>query len=378
MNIPESLAHVRAWGEACDWRGYDPYDALNSPFAQLLTAGTPLGKRMLTQAVKRSPLNLRPLLRIPTGWNAMAVALVASGYTRLAAAGDEGATAPARRWLDWLVENHSGSDGLAWGYHFPVQTRFFGYESGAPNAIATSFAAHALLDGVELLGEKRYAAPLRAVADFVCDELLVGSSRPYFRYLRGEEELVHNANALVAGVLARTSRVLADDAIAAPVPETVATTLAAQRSDGAWPYADLRGHGWVDNFHTGYVLESLSHCAGVHGVPDARRRGYAYWTERLFLPDGSPKYFPDRTYPLDAQAYSQAVEAHLASSDLIGDAQARARRAAEVLVEAMIGPDGRVYFQRHRRWTNRIAFVRWSAAPTFRAIAGLRLAESRG
>jgi hypothetical protein len=41
---------VRMWGEARDWCGYDPYDALNSPAAGLLTAGTQMGRRLLTQA----------------------------------------------------------------------------------------------------------------------------------------------------------------------------------------------------------------------------------------------------------------------------------------------------------------------------------------
>src|SRR4051812_14118261 len=152
----EAVARIRGWGEPRGWIGYDPYDALNSPLAPVLTGGTLLGRRLLTQAVKHSPLNLRPLLRIPREHNAMAIALVASAYARLAAGGDEAAAAGSARWLDWLVAAHTGGNaGLAWGYHFEVQTRFFGYARGEPNAIATSFAAHAFVDGLELLGDER-------------------------------------------------------------------------------------------------------------------------------------------------------------------------------------------------------------------------------
>jgi hypothetical protein len=49
-------------GAARDWRGYDPYDALNSPAAPFLTLGTQLGRRLLTQAVKLSPVNVQPTL----------------------------------------------------------------------------------------------------------------------------------------------------------------------------------------------------------------------------------------------------------------------------------------------------------------------------
>ena len=84
--IGEATASIRAWGEARDWRGFDPYDALNSPAAGLLALGPPLGRRLFTQAVKLSPLNLRPALGIRPAWNAKALGLVASGYARLWAA----------------------------------------------------------------------------------------------------------------------------------------------------------------------------------------------------------------------------------------------------------------------------------------------------
>ena len=60
----DAIKRIRAWGEARDWRGYDPYDGLASPAAGVLSLGTALGRRVLTQAVKLSPLNLRPLLGI--------------------------------------------------------------------------------------------------------------------------------------------------------------------------------------------------------------------------------------------------------------------------------------------------------------------------
>ena len=81
--IEEAVVRIRAWGEAREWKGYDPYDALNSPAARVLSLGTTLGRRMLTQTVKLSPLNLRPALGVKPEWNAKALGLVASAYARL-------------------------------------------------------------------------------------------------------------------------------------------------------------------------------------------------------------------------------------------------------------------------------------------------------
>ena len=357
---------VRAWGEARDWRGYDPYDALNSPIAPLLTLGSGFGRRLLTQALKLSPLNLRPLLGIKPAWNAKAVALVASAYVRLAAAGDETARPHAARWLDWLEENHSGGDfGLAWGYHFPVQTRFFPYDSGVPNTIATAFAAHAFLDARDLLGDERRGEVARSAAQFLVGRLLRDEpGGAYFRYLPGEDELVHNANLLACGVLARAG-------VEHDARNPLVSSLVAQRADGSWPYSERAGGDWVDNFHTSYVLESLAHCRTLDpAVVPALERGIGYWRRELFLPDGTPKYTPTRLFPVDAHCYASAIDAWVALGDVM-----EARRLAQLLVGRMQDPAGFIWFQRRRFLTNRVPFVRWTTAPSFRALAGLLLAS---
>lgn len=362
IGIDAAVARIRAWGEARDWRGRDPYDALTSPLAPALTLGSPLGRRLLTQAVKRSPLDLRPLLRIPPAHNAKALALVASGYARLAAAGDESARPAAERWLAWLDANRA-LGGRGWGYHFDVQTRFFHYSAQTPNAIATSFAAQAFLDGVELLGDPRWLDPAEEACEFLLEELLrSGPAGPYFAYLPGHDELVHNANALCCAVLDR--RGARPDVVA----EAIATTLAAQRADGSWPYAEGPAGDWVDNFHTAYILESLARI----GAPEALARGCDYWERALFLADGTPRYSPERTYPLDAHCYASAVDAWLALGEL-----GRAERVAALLVERMLDPSGKVHFQQRRLHMSRVPFIRWTAAPSFRALAGVLLAHAR-
>jgi polysaccharide biosynthesis protein VpsJ len=366
--VAPAVARIRAWGEERDWRGYDPYDALNSPAAPVLTLGTRLGRRVLTQVVKRSPVNLRPLLRIGPDWNAKAIGLVASGYARLAAAGDAAARAAAERWLDWLAANHSGDEaGLAWGYHFDVQTRFFRYAKGTPNTIATSFVAQAFLDGASLLGDERRRDAAASVAEFLESRMLAeGPLGPYFRYLPGEDELVHNANLLACAVCARAGR-------PEPARRALVTSLRAQREDGSWPYSEGPQGRWVDNFHTGYVLESLAACKDLDAdVPERLARGLDYWSRTMFLPDGTPKYTPDSLYPVDAHCYATAIDTWLAAGDL-----AQAQRLATQLVNRMLDRAGYVHFQQNRYWTNRVPFVRWTTAPTFKALAGVLMGRAR-
>jgi hypothetical protein len=358
--LEDALARIRAWGEARDWKGYDPYDGLNSPAAELLSLRTKLGRRLLTQTVKRSPLNLRPALRIRPDWNSKALGLVASAYARLwAATRDESARREAERWLTWLEEHHSGdASGMAWGYHFDVETRFFSYPRGSANTIATSFVARAFLDGHELLGEERWREPALAAARYLASNML--AKEGYFGYLPDERELVHNANLLACAVLTRAGHL-------DPVRKSLEISLRAQREDGSWPYAEGPRGTWVDNFHTAYVLESLAVCEPVFPeVRSALERGFNFWERELFLPDGTPKYAVGHVYPIDAHCYASAIDAWVAGGRL-----EPALRTASLLIERMIDPSGYAWFQKRRLWTNRVPFVRWTTAPSFSALAGV-------
>jgi len=376
----DAVDSIRRWGEDRDWRGYDPYDALNSPFATYLTLDTAFGRRALTQVVKRSPLNLRPLLRIQPAYNDKALGLVASGYARLAVArADDTAADAAHRWLDRVVSDAVvDGTGRAWGYHFDVRTRFFGYAKGTPNTIATSFVAHALLDGLELLGEARFGDAAREAAGFLVDHMLDSDEdRSFFRYVPDERELVHNANLLACSVVARTSA-LRDEPLDERVAAAVATSVEAQRADGSWAYSAGPVGDWVDNFHTGYVLESLGRCAAlVDDLQPVLERGFSYWERELFVPTGEPKPTPRRRFPVDAHDYAQTIETWLSALNWHDEAFERAERTADLLVKRMLNAHGYVDFQCGRFLTNRVPFVRWTTAPAFRALAGLELARSR-
>ena len=126
------------------------------------------------------------------------------------------------------------------------------------------------------------------------------------------------------------------------------------------------------------MLESLEGCTAlVDGLTPALDRGFDYWERALFQPDGEPRPKPGRRFPVDAHDYAQAIETWLSAHHRRHDALERAERTAELLVTRMLEPDGYVAFQRGRWLTNRVPFVRWTTAPTFRALAGLELARSR-
>ena len=257
-----------------DFKGWDPYDALASPLVNAV-ARSRRTRTVAVQALRRFPLNLRAILGVPRIQHVKALALGVSAYARAADSLSDSqyanyAEALAELVLDRALERPSG---LAWGYEFDVQTRWGYYRAGEPNAIVTSFAANALLDVAAASGRSVFSEAAAAAVSFVLDELLVDDRHgPFFTYVPGSTVLIHNANVLVSGLVARVDRSseLALDA--------AWTTVRRQHAIGAWPYGERAGLEWVDGFHTAYVLDALQRWVAV-GVSDFEQpvsRGLAF------------------------------------------------------------------------------------------------------
>jgi hypothetical protein len=133
---------------------------------------------------------------------------------------------------------------------------------------------------------------------------------------------------------------------------------------------------WVDSFHTGYNLIALEEASALlPGDPyrKALEKGYAFYREHFFLPDGTVKYYHDRVYPLDAHAFAHALITLHTFRKYDKTAAALRDRVREKLVELFRAPEGYFYYQRGRRCVNRIPYLRWVEVWVFHAL--LRILE---
>jgi hypothetical protein len=331
----------------------------------------------LTQLVKHSPIDPRRLLGIPPGKSAAAIAQAISAYSR------NGFLAPneAREKLSRMVMvlkdlQCNGFDQPCWGYHFDVQTRVFFYPRGAPNTIATAFAAQALLDAYEYAGVERGLVDASGAGDFFLRHIpqTETSSGAYFGYLVGDRTPIHNSNMLVAALLGRLWRHPGRREYLDAAEAALNYTLAHQRSDGSWPYGELPHIGWIDNFHTAYVLESLMTCLGAGLIADREAdldRGLAFYRQALFRSDGAPKYTSGSVYPIDIQCSAEAIRTFCMSASHGGSHSDFAWRVYEHAISSLRRADGAFIFQRRAHWSNRIAHIRWAAAPMLLALTEL-------
>jgi hypothetical protein len=150
----------------------------------------------------------------------------------------------------------------------------------------------------------------------------------------------------------------------------------AQRADGSWWYGEAEDLRWVDSFHTGYVLDSLwwyMVSTGDRQHRSAFQRGARFFVENFFLSDGTPKCYPDRTYPVDIQCAAQAIETlALLAGDWDASCWTLAEKVAAWTIANMQDTDGHFYYQRGRWWVNRTPMVHWGQATMLAALACLQ------
>jgi rhamnogalacturonyl hydrolase YesR len=375
--LRDAVRLLESWGRERSWAGTDPYDGLNATrFAWPLRRSV-LGRRLLTQLVKRSPVNLRPLLGIPAGRSAAALAQLASSYALGAIPGEEGRVRLAEMLQALEAERCPGFEEPCWGYHFDVQTRVFFYPTGSPNTIATVFAGLALLDAYDATNERRLLELAVATGDFFLRHVpqTEDGDGAFFGYLVGDRTPIHNANSLVCALLARLTRHTDREDMNAAAEAGLRWTIDHQRPDGSWPYGEQPHLDWVDNFHTGYVLDSLMYSAEAGIEVDggaALERGLSYYRRALFLADGTSKYRPESVYPIDSQCLAQAIQTMTLAGARDPDYRAFAWTVFDYARNRMRRADGSYVFQRRRHWVNSTPHIRWTAAPMMQALTLLQ------
>ncbi len=382
-DVVDAARALARWGEERGWRGSDPYEGLNATRYVGPLVRRPFGRRLVTQLVKRSPLDLRWILGIAPRHNAAALAAVVSSYARDGFLADEERAERLERaaaLLDGL--RLSGYQEPCWGYPFDVQTRVFFYPVGAPNSIATAFAGQALLDAYEATGKEELLDRAEGAGDFFVRRVpqTGDGDDAYFGYLGGDRTPIHNANMLVCGLLARLARHVDRPDLHEAAERGVAYTVRRQRPDGSWPYGERPGLEWVDGYHTGYVLEALMVCrdAGIAAAGGTElASGLDFYARRLFLADGTPKFTDRSVFPIDSQCAAQGIQTFALASAADPRYLKLARAIFSYSRRRLWRPDGALVHQLGRLWRNRTPHVRWGAAPMLLALVHLLAAEGR-
>jgi hypothetical protein len=384
-DVESAARKLFAYCRENDWAGYDPYDALNSRIFMALPAlQSRIPRLVLTQLLKRSPINVRGLLQVPKTQNPKGIALFLSALLKapeLCANQDVDLVASLAERL--VALRSPDSQYWCWGYSFPWQTRTILVPRGAPNLVCTMFVAGALLDLYERRQEAQHLEMAVSAAEYILEELYwsEGNEVAGFCYpLPSARSHVHNANFLAAALLCRAYKHTGQEKFLAPALKAARYSAAKQRPDGSWPYNESPKQQWVDNFHTGYnlcALRSISRDLATGEFEAPIRRGFEFYKAHFFREDGAARYFHDRTHPLDTHCVAQSIITLLAFRDLDPDNGRLASSVFGWAMKYMWDDRGFFYYRVLRLVTVRTSYMRWSQAWMLLALADLMRSELR-
>jgi len=147
-----------------------------------------------------------------------------------------------------------------------------------------------------------------------------------------------------------------------------------QQPDGSWYYGEHEKGHWVDNFHTGYnlgALRTICRCLDTREFEPHIRRGFEFYKNHFYREDGAPRYFHNKTYPIDIHSVAQGIITLMEFSDLDQGNIDFAHRVFEWAVNNMWYERGYFYYQVTPYYKNKIPYMRWSQAWMLLALATL-------
>jgi len=200
-------------------------------------------------------------------------------------------------------------------------------------------------------------------------------------YFPGAHARVLNIQAQGAWSLLRANRITGDQRFASLAGKLISYVLNQQNEDGSWLYGLADSQGFIDNFHTGFILESLYEAMQLnpeYGDENKLRLGYRFYLDHFFCKNGTVKYYHDRTYPIDGHALAQSI---ITLSKLRSYDNRSAPLLDGVLKWALSNfrsHQGFFYYQKWPLFTNKIPYIRWVQAWMLYAFTILLESEGKG
>ena len=384
------INQLRQYCEVEQFKGWDPYDGLNSKIFQFIPflKQSALCRLMVIQGFKRSPINFRRIALVPKEHNPKGIGLFLQGYCNLYKAimkdplkeTDLGSATEILDRIHQLAKllislQSEGYSGACWGYNFDWQARrLFLFPKFTPTVVATNFCATALIDAYEVTKEREYLEVALSAAEFVMKDLHRASCNDGFLFsyspLEGNDT-VFNASLLGSKLLSYCYRYTGRKDYYDAARASVLACCKAQSEDGSWVYGMLPVQSWIDSFHTGYNLDGLiayEEQTGDTSFHEFIEKGFDFYINNFFAYDGTPKYYHNQMYPIDIHCPGQLwVTLHRLGK--FEQYKELAQKVFEWTVSNMQDKKGYFYYQLKNGISSKISYMRWSNAFMFNALS---------
>lgn len=389
MRIPTDLEKIihelQTYIEKEGYRGYDPYDAMNSPLPFHLLGK--YGQSLMIQSLKRMPVNLRPWLGIRKALNPKALGLFLEAYSVLySRTGSENDRRAADHLFLRLMEMKSqGHNSLCWGYNFTWSNPQRILRSYHPSVVVTAFVGKGIYEYYRATRSLEARNALVNITRFILNDLPVTITEKglCFSYTDILKDCCYNASLLGAEVLAKTYSLTQDDELRKKALRAADFVVAHQHPDGRWNYSirldSQKERGQVD-FHQGFILTSLWEIIRILNVKEgpylsAIERGGRFYKTRQFDERGCSKWRYPKRYPIDIHHQAQGIITFTALRSVDSSYYVFAERILNWTIRNMRSRQGYFYYRKYPIFTNKISYMRWGQAWMFLGLVRLLAAR---
>lgn len=370
-----------------EFRGYDPYDTLNSwvPFGWLGKWGKPIG----IQIQKRNPINIRPLIGIKKDYNPKAIGLLLHTYSLMY---EQEPTEEIKGKIDflfnWLLENRTvGFKHFCWGYNFDWASSEKLLKAFSPTIVVSVFIAKGIIAYYEALNDPKALEVLISIGDFIQEDLAqsVDESGICFSYSTIEEDCCYNASMLGSELFAFLYQETKIEKYKSLAIRSTNFVVDKQKADGKWNYSIKLDSGkersQID-FHQGYVLDSIGYV--MKYIPSTKsqyipyfKKGLEYYQKNQFLPNGQSLYRSPAKWPVEIHNQAQGIVSFARWADFDDSYLNQAKKIAAYSIENMLSTKGFFYYKKYPMLTIKIPFMRWSEAWMLLALTELEKANQK-
>ncbi len=383
MSIQTALNQLQHYVESENFKGYDPYDTLNSswPFHWLGKWGPVLA----IQFQKRNPFNIRGLLGIKKAYNPKAIGLFLHAYSlQYQQNKDESTLQKMEFFFNWLLDNRTnGYKEYCWGYNFDWASPVKFLEKFSPTIVVSGFIAKGIFEYYQATKNDKAKEVLISIGEFTENELAWTKNKEGYcvSYSTKEQDCCYNANMLGAELYARLYVITNNEKYKALACKMTDFTIAHQKSDGCWNYSlnIITGKERVQiDFHQGYVLDSIhyviKYCGKNEAFQLALERGAAYYFKEQFNKNGQAIFRVPKAYPVEIHNQSQGIISLTRLSYLSTEYSVFAKTIATWTIKNMQDKKGYFYYKKYPNYTIKTPFMRWSEAWMLLALTELNIA----
>ena len=286
----------------------------------------------------------------------------------------------AMHFLTALRESRCGGfNEYCWGYPFDWVWHGGTIKAQTPLITSTPYVYEAFLQVNEVQPQDEFRRVLASIAQHASNDIkdfqtsAIASSCSYTPFSGGG---VLNAAAYRAFLLTSASRVLSKDEYWLKAERNVNFVCENQNPDGSWPYAVDGVRGFVDHFHTCFVMKALAKIYALTGYKacgDALAKGVKYYLNNLFAADGLPKPFskaPRLTvYKRELYDCAECINLCLLLRDEFPQLETTLQVVIGGILNEWVKPDGSFRSRRlYWGWDN-VPMHRWGQSQMFRSLA---------